>query len=137
MAANFRIRQYKKTRHIGPGHHRERRDDLGTGVGRPFSGKESRRNRPPSVAWTTETEIEGSFPRLMKGTTEMAKKVINEISGIVFSLPWLVARDEGLFAGRVGGVSRDATARRRGRWPCLPRILNVETKSPAGLERGN
>jgi NitT/TauT family transport system substrate-binding protein len=28
----------------------------------------------------------------------MTKKVINEISGIVFSLPWIVARDEGFFA---------------------------------------
>ena len=25
------------------------------------------------------------------------KKVISETSGVVFSLPWLVARDEGLF----------------------------------------
>lgn len=25
------------------------------------------------------------------------KKVVSEISGVVFSLPWLVARDEGLF----------------------------------------
>lgn len=28
----------------------------------------------------------------------MKKKITSEISGIVFSLPWLVARDEGLFA---------------------------------------
>ncbi len=28
------------------------------------------------------------------------KKIVNEISGIVFSLPWLVARDEGLFEKR-------------------------------------
>ena len=28
----------------------------------------------------------------------MVKKVVSEVSGIVFSLPWLVARDEGLFA---------------------------------------
>ena len=28
----------------------------------------------------------------------MPKKIVSEISGIVFSLPWLVARDEGLFA---------------------------------------
>jgi NitT/TauT family transport system substrate-binding protein len=28
----------------------------------------------------------------------VAKKIVNEISGIVFSLPWLVARDEGLFS---------------------------------------
>jgi NitT/TauT family transport system substrate-binding protein len=26
------------------------------------------------------------------------KKIVNEISGVVFSLPWIVARDEGLFA---------------------------------------
>ena len=26
------------------------------------------------------------------------KKVTSEISGVVFSLPWLVAKDEGLFA---------------------------------------
>ena len=26
------------------------------------------------------------------------KKVTSEISGIVFSLPWLIAKDEGLFA---------------------------------------
>ena len=25
------------------------------------------------------------------------KKVVSEISGVVFSLPWLVAKDEGLF----------------------------------------
>lgn len=28
----------------------------------------------------------------------MTNKVVSEVSGIVFSIPWLVARDEGLFA---------------------------------------
>jgi NitT/TauT family transport system substrate-binding protein len=28
----------------------------------------------------------------------MATSIVSEVSGIVFSIPWLVARDEGLFA---------------------------------------
>jgi NitT/TauT family transport system substrate-binding protein len=35
---------------------------------------------------------------LRKGIPEMTTKVVSEVSGIVFSIPWLVARDEGLFA---------------------------------------
>jgi NitT/TauT family transport system substrate-binding protein len=42
-------------------------------------------------------------------------KIVNEISGVIFSLPWLVARDEGLFAAE--GLDIDFVKARSGEAP--------------------
>ena len=57
----------------------------------------------------------------------MAKKVVNEISGAVFSLPWLVARDEGLFAEEGLDVEFIPAQRQVG----LPRIVEDHRLVPS------
>jgi len=56
----------------------------------------------------------------------MAKKLINETSGVIFSLPWFVARDEGLFAREDVDVEFV-----RAKQPDLPRVVEDHRDVPS------
>jgi len=56
----------------------------------------------------------------------MAKKLINETSGVIFSLPWFVARDEGLFERE--GVEVEFV---KAKQPDLPRVVEDHRLVPS------